>query len=344
MGPYKTEEIFVKNSFFKISLFIIFVFTVSMLLLQCTDNSKKIVGISKMSSNPAMDAVEQGIQDELRDLKLDVEFDLQNAGGDINTAASIADKFNTEKVKVAVGISTPAAQALVNHIKNIPIVFSAVADPVKAGLVASIDKGSRNVTGVSDMTPVKEQIYLFTQIRKIKKLGLIYSSNEDSSLALADIAKNTCGEMGIEAVEAAVTSSAEVKQAVESIIGRVDGIYISTGSVVLSAISDVADAAMRNKVPVMSADPDSAKKYDILAAWGFDYYKMGRETGKMAAEILSGKKPEIMQTRFMTDASDMDLLLNLDAAKKLGIKFQKDTLDMANRIISNGQMITNERN
>lgn len=304
------------------------------------DPSKKVViGISKIVSHPALDAVVKGIQDELAASKMNVSFDVQNANGDISTAASIANKFQSEKVTLAVGVATPTAQALVNTLKGIPIVFSAVTDPVKAGLVTSTKKGDKNVTGVSDMTPVRQQIELLMRMKKIKRLGHIYTSSEENAVVLANIVKQVCKELNIEFVETTVTKSAEVKQATESIIRRVDALYISTDNTVVSAMSAVTEVAMKAKVPVMSADPSSSEAYDVLAAWGFDYYKMGRATGKLVIEILKGKKPEQIPTRYMTKASDVDLLINLDVAKKLGLTVPKELVKTANTIRENGKLV-----
>lgn len=300
---------------------------------------KVLIGISKIVSHPALDAVVKGIQDEIAASKINATFDVQNANGDISTAASISNKFQSEKVTLAVGVATPTAQSLVNTLKGIPIVFSAVTDPVKAGLVTSLKKGEKNVTGVSDMTPVKQQLELLLRIKKIKRLGHIYTSSEENAVVLAGIVKQVCKELRIEYVETTVTKSAEVKQAVQAIIRRVDALYISTDNTVVSAMSAVADVAMKNRVPIMSADPSSSETYDVLAAWGFDYYKMGRATGQLIVEILKGKKPEQIPTRFMTKPSDVDLMVNLDVAKRLGLTVPKDILKSANKIRENGKLV-----
>ena len=299
---------------------------------------KVVIGISKIVAHPALDAVEKGIQDELAAAKISATFDLQNANGDIGTAASIANKFQSEKVTLAVGIATPTSQSLVNTLKGIPIVFSAVTDPVKAGLVPSLKGAQKPVTGVSDMTPVKQQIELLLKIKKIKRLGHIYTSSEENAVVLAGVVKQACKELGLEYVETTVSKSAEVKQAVQAIIKRVDALYISTDNTVVSALSSIAEVATKNKVPIMSADPSSAEKYPVLAAWGFDYYKMGRATGGLIVEILNGKKPEQIPTRFMTKTSDVDLLINMDVAKKLGLKFPNDIVKSANKIVENGKL------
>jgi len=308
------------------------------LLLAAEPAHKTVIGISKIVSHPALDAVVKGIQDELAASKITVEYDIQNANGDINTAASIANKFQTEKVALAIGVATPTAQALVNTLKGTPVIFSAVTDPVKAGLVTSLKKGGKTGTGASDMTPVKQQIELLLKIKKIKRLGHVYTSSEENAVVLAAVVKQACKELGLEYVETTVSKSAEVKQAVQSIIRRVDALYISTDNTVVSAMSSVAEVAMKGKVPIMSADPSSAENYPVLAAWGFDYYKMGRVTGKMAIEILKGKKPEQMPTRFMTNTADIDLLVNLDVAKKLGLTIPQDVVKSANKIVENGKL------
>lgn len=298
-----------------------------------------LIGISKIVSHPALDAVVQGVQDELKAAKVNATFDIQNANGDISTAASIANKFQSERVNVAVGVATPTSQALVNTLKGIPIVYSAVTDPVKAGLVPSLKKGGKNVTGVSDMTPVRQQIEMLMKIKKVKRLGHIYTSSEENAVVLADMVKQVCKDLGIQFVGTTVTKSSEVKQATQAIIRRVDAIYVSTDNTVVSAMSAVADVAMKHKVPIMSADPSSSEAYDVLAAWGFDYYKMGRETGKLVNEILKGKKTEQIPTRFMTKASDVDLLVNLDVAKKLGLTVPADIVKSAKTVRQNGKLI-----
>ena len=327
----------------KKSMSLMAVFLLASLMLSATvfaaePPRKVLIGVSKIVSHPALDAVVKGLQDELAAARINAEYDLQNANGDINAAASIATKFQSEKVTLAVGVATPTSQSLVNTLKGIPIVFTAVTDPVKAGLVASLKKGDRNVTGVSDMTPVKQQIQLLLRVKKVKRLGHIYTSSEENAVVLAGIVKQACKELGIQYVETTVSKSSEVKQAVQAIIRRVDALYISTDNTVVSAMSAVSDVAMKAKVPIMSADPSSAENYPVLAAWGFDYYKMGRTTGKLVVEILKGKKPEQIPTQFMTKPSDVDLLINLDVARKLGLTFPKDVLKSANKVVENGKL------
>jgi putative ABC transport system substrate-binding protein len=298
-----------------------------------------LIGISKIVAHPALDAIEKGIQEVVVAAYPDARFDLQNANGELSTASSIAQKFKSENVTLAVGIATPTAQALVNALKDRPVVYSAVTDPVDAGLIASTEKGEKNIAGISDMTPVKAQIELLNRIKPIKTLGHVYTSSEANAVSLAGIARQVCKQMGIKFVETTVSNSAEVKQAVQTIAGRVDGIYISNDNTVVSALAAVASVAGKNKIPVMSADPSSAETTPVLAAWGFDYYKMGKATGRLVVRILKGEKPESIPTVFMTDASDVDLLINLDVASELGVTFPEDVIDKANSIIEDGKLI-----
>lgn len=298
-----------------------------------------LIGISKIVAHPALDAIEKGIQEVVKAEYPDARFDLQNANGEMSTASSIAQKFKAENVTLAVGIATPTAQALVNAIKDRPVIFSAVTDPEGAGLVASTKKGEKNVTGISDMTPVKAQIELLNRIKPIQTLGHVYTSSEANAVSLANIAREVCKEMGIKFVETTVSNSAEVKQAVQTIAGRVDGIYISNDNTVVSALAAVASVAQKYNIPVMSADPSSAESTPVLAAWGFDYYKMGKATGRLVNRILKGEKPENIPTIYMTDASDVDLLINLDVADELGLIFPEDVIAKANSIVEDGKLI-----
>ncbi len=308
------------------------------LLLSCSDRAGEVkIGISKIVAHPALDAVEKGIQDGLAEMKYtEAKYDLQNANGDMNSAISIANKFKSDKVNVAVGIATPTAQALVQSLTEIPVVFTAVTDPVSAGLVPSLAASGTNVTGFSDMTPVKEQIKMIADLGGIKRIGHVYSSGEANAVVLAAMAKEACDELEIEFVAATVTNSAEVLTATLSIVDKIDAIYISTDNTVVSALAALAEVASEKGIPVISADPSSAEQFDILAAYGFDYYTMGVATGRLVAKILDGEKPGSFPTQFLTDASDLVLLINLDIAKKLNFTLSDEIKNKANKIVENG--------
>ncbi len=330
------------SSIFKSVMIILVSVAIVFASIGCSKEETTVsIGISKIIQHPALDAIEQGIIDGLAELGYeDIVFDLQNANGDITTATSIAQKFKADKVDLAIGIATPTAQALANIISDSPVLFSAVTEPIEAGLVENYDHGIGNVTGVSDLTPVEAQIRLLAEVTNIKRLGHVYTSGEANAVLLAEMAEKVCKELGIEFVPSAVTNSSEVKQAAQAIASRVDGFYVSNDNTVVSALPSLADVAMQAGVPIMSADTTSAVGTDVMLAWGFDYYKLGKATALMAAEVLEGADPSTIPVGFMTDPSDIELRVNLDVAAQLGITIADSILDQAAVIVKDGKDIS----
>ncbi|MFH2113014.1 MAG: ABC transporter substrate-binding protein, partial [Spirochaetota bacterium] len=294
------------------------------------------IGIAKFVAHPALDAVEQGIMEVIKAAKPDIKFDQQNSNGDMGTAAQIAQRFKDTKVDIAVGIATPTAQALVNQLKDIPIVYSVVTDPVAAGLVETMDKGGANVTGTSDMTPVTVQLDLLKSMKPIRRMGHIYSSGEANSVVLAKLVKDWCAAQGLEYVEATLTNSSEVKSALLSIADRIDALYIGNDNTVFSALSAVSEVTQSRKIPLMSADPSSAETIPVLAALGHDYYELGKATGRIVLRLLAGEKTADIPAYLPTDAADYRLVLNEDVAKAIGVRFDPALVAKADIVISNG--------
>ena len=302
---------------------------------QAADGTKRI-GIAKIVQHVALDDVERGIIDVIDEAGFAVTYDLQNANGDVNTAAQIAAKYKDERVDLAVGIATPVALALANTIKDIPIVFGTVTDPLSTGLVTTLDHGEGNVTGMSDYVDTGTQVALFKDVAGIKTLGYIYTSNEGNSISSLNLVQEACESLGLQLVTQAITNSSEVKAAAEAIVGRVDGIYLTTDNTVFSALASLVQVFGSAKKPIFSADVTGAQAGGILMASGFNYYKAGRATGEMCVQILNGAKPSELPVRFMTEPSDSDLLLDLDTARNCGITFSEELLAQANMIFENG--------
>jgi len=293
-----------------------------------------VVGVAKFVTHPALDAIEKGIVDEMKAARPDIKFDLQSSNADMATAAQIAQRFRDEKVALAIGIATPTAQALANAIRDRPVIYSAVTDPVAAGLVPSLAKGGRNVTGTSDMTPVRQQLEFLLSLKPIKRLGHVYNAGEANSVRLAELVAAFCREKGITLVSATVTNSAEVKQATLSIAGRIDAIYLGNDNTVFSAINAVSDVAIQRKLPLITADPSSAEAgVPVLAALGFDYYAMGRATGKIALRVLAGEKTADIPCELSTDPRDYLLVINKDTAAKIGLVLPPAALSRASALI-----------
>ncbi|MDD3057293.1 MAG: ABC transporter substrate-binding protein [Sphaerochaeta sp.] len=296
------------------------------------------VGVSKLLAHPALDAAEQGLMDHLATTGLSVSYDLQNANGDISTASSIAQKFKSDKVSVAVGIATPSAQALAQVFpvsSSTSVVFSAVTDPAEAGLVAA------NIAGVSDMNPVEEQIKLLIDITGAKRIGNIYASGEANAVVLMELAKAACAKYGVEFVSSAISNSSEVKMAAQTIIDRVDAIYIATDNAVISALASVDDVTTKAGKVLFSADPSGVEGLNAMIAWGFDYYSIGIETGKVIERILKGENAGSIGTVHITDPTKFELWFNLDTAAKLGYTIPQSLQDAAAVLIKDGKKISN---
>jgi putative ABC transport system substrate-binding protein len=296
------------------------------------------IGIAKIVQHEALDACENGIIDALKSRGVDAVFDQQNANGDINTAAQIANKFKSDKVDVAVGIATPIAVALVNTMTDTPVVFSAVTDPVGASLVRSLEGGreNRNVTGLSDAIPTGEHIALFQEIAGIRTLGYIYTSSEANSISALALVEEACAAQGLELVTQAINTTADLRQAAEAIVNRVDGIYLTTDNTVYAALPALVQVFSAAKKPVFSGDVTAALNGGCAIASGFNYYKAGLATGEIVADILEGKKPQDIPVKFLTDPSESDLLFDLDAAKNCGLSIPEKYLSLANYIFENG--------
>ena len=290
------------------------------------------IGISKLISHPALDAIEEGIKDYLNENGIVAAYETQTANGEISTASSIAQLFKTKGKDLVVGIATPTAQALANVFTDIPVVFATVTDPEAAGLM-----GIENVAGTSDMVPVKEQLNLIERITEAKSIGMVYTSAESNGITLMETMRKACEEKGIELVTASVSNSAEVMMAAQSIIDRVDAMYVSTDNTVISAIASLSEVCSSNNVPLFSSDTTSSFGTEVLMAGGFDYYQSGRLPGEIIKRVLDGEKPEDIGTVYL---DKLEIYINLDVAENLGISIPDDILTDAVYIIENGNEIT----
>ncbi|MCR5606260.1 MAG: ABC transporter substrate-binding protein [Treponema sp.] len=300
------------------------------------------IGIAKIVQHVALDSVEQGVKDVVdeyaKNKGIKVSYDLQNANGDQNTARQIANKYKNEKVDVAVGIATPIAIAMAMTMKDTPIVFGTVTNPIEAHLVDTLEHGKNNITGMSDAIPTEQHIKLFKEIAGIKTLGYIYTSSEANSKSALELVEKGCKEAGIKLVTQSITNSSQVKQAAQTLVRRVDGLYLSTDNTVFSALSAIVQVFNKAKKPIFSGDVTGAMKGGIFMASGFNYYKAGRATGEIVVKILEGEKPENIPVRLMTEASDSDLLFDTDVAKACKINIPENYLKQANMIYSAGKL------
>ena len=291
------------------------------------------IGVLQFASHPALDAAREGFVDYLAQVGFKdgekIKLDLQNAQRDMSVARTIAKKFVTDEKGLIYSIATPASQAAAKETNTIPIIFNAVTDPVKAGLVKGIDSSGNNVTGVSDFIPVKSQIELLLKIApQVKRLGILYNAGEDNSRVLVDITRGVAKELKLDLVDATVTNSGEVFAATQTLVGRVDGIYTIQDNTVISGLESVIKVANKNRIPVLVPGVPSVERGG-LATIVTSYYDLGRIAGEQALRILKGTKPSEIPVSY---AKDFDIYLNQKTADEIGIRFPEDLTKKAKKI------------
>lgn len=293
----------------------------------------KSVAITSIVEHPALDAVRDGVQDELKAKGFEVGRDLKiifkTAQGNPTIAAQIARQFVGEAPDVIVAISTPSAQAAVSATKTIPVVFAAVTDPTSAKLVAGPGASGTNVTGVSDLAPVADQLVVIKELLPAaKKIGVVYSPGEANSVAQIAILTAAAARQGYTIVEAPAVRSADVQSAARSLIGKVDVIYLPADNAVTSAIEGVVAIATQAKLPVFAADEASVER-GAIATVGFDYYKVGRQSGALVAKILRGEAAGSLPWQL---GAGTELSINTAAAKAVGVAVPEALLSRAKKI------------
>ncbi|CAH8220331.1 ABC transporter substrate-binding protein [Vibrio aestuarianus] len=291
------------------------------------------VAVSQIVEHPALDATRQGLLDGLKAKGYEegenLEFDFKTAQGNPAIAVQIARQFVGENPDVLVGIATPTAQALVSATKNIPIVFTAVTDPVGAKLVKKLEQPGKNVTGLSDLSPVEQHVELIKEIMpNVKTIGVVFNPGEANAVSLMELLKSSTKKHGIELVEATALKSADVQTATQAIAAKSDIIYALIDNTVASAIEGMIVSANQAKTPVFGAATSYVER-GAIASLGFDYYQIGVQTADYVAAILEGQEPGKLDVKV---AKGSDLFVNKTAADKLGLAIPQSVLDRATSV------------
>lgn len=297
------------------------------------------IGVTQIVSHPALDGDAKGFEKALADAGfkegVNVTYDRQNAQGDMANAQTIAQKFLDAKVDMVHSIATPTSQAVVKVIKSIPVVFSSVTDPVDAGLVpkdsAPGKKSGTNVTGVSDRWPVSLQFEMYTKfIPKAKKWGTIYNAGDANSMVHIKEMREAAKKLGVELIEATISTSAETMQAAQSLAGKgVQAINITSDNTAVSAFEAIVKVCNEKKIPLFAGDVDSVPR-GAIAAYGLDYFLIGESAGKKAVRILKGEKPGNIP---WGPAEKFSLVISEKAGKLQGVKIPPDLLKKADKVI-----------
>lgn len=279
------------------------------------EGKKFKIGISQFAEHPALDDVRRGFEDELKSLGVEADITYKNSQGDTGVAGVIAQKFVSDKSDLIFGIATVSAQAAKQSTDRIPVLFSAVTDPVNSQLVKTMDKVGGNVTGTTDATPMEKQLELFKKINpEIKRIGIIYNTSESNSEIQVANAKEIGAKLGLEIKAVGVNNINDIPQAVNSLVSKVDGFYTITDNIVASAINLISMAANERGLVTVGAE-EAHVKGGILLTDGLSYYELGRQTGRMAKEILvDGKKPEDMPVETLANTTKV---VNEKTMKKL---------------------------
>jgi putative tryptophan/tyrosine transport system substrate-binding protein len=290
----------------------------------------KKIAITQIVEHPALDACRKGVEEELKAQGIDVKWTYESAQGNPGTAAQIARKFVGEAPDAIVAISTPSAQTVVAATKDIPVIFTAVTDPVGAKLVADPKKPGGNVTGMSDLSPIALHLDLIARITpKAKKIGVISNPGEANSVTLVGLLKEHAPARGMTIVEAAAPRSNDVLAAARSLVGKVDAIYVPTDNTVVSALEGVIKTGIESKLPVYAGDTDSVPR-GAIAALGFNYYDVGRQTGAMVARVLKGERPGDIAVE---GVQRTELAVNPKSAEAMGVTIPAEVIAEAKTVV-----------
>lgn len=308
--------------------------TLALLLLASTAFAAKTytISVTQIVEHPALDAMQRGVIDRLKEKGVDVNANIHIAQGNPATNVQIIAQIMGERPDLVLAIATPGAQAAAQKIKDIPILFTGVTDPVSAGLVKDLQNtGGKNISGMSDFSPMDKHVELIQEIvPTAKTIGVIYNAGEPNSVVLVNKLREEAAKAGLSVEEATVANSSGVYQAAKSLVGRCDVIYTPTDNTVISAMESIVKICRQNKLPYIAGDVDSVAR-GAIAAVAVDYYKMGLQTGDMAYKILvDGVNPGSMPIEFL---NDLNLHVNKSAAASMGVALPEATVQRAAKVI-----------
>lgn len=317
-----------KRRLFSLFSFLLVMSLLMMSVAACSDakDDQLKVGVVQLVEHPALDASYEGFVDALADAGYvdgeNITIVHGNGQNDQANCQTIATQYLNDGMDLVLAIATPAAQAAANVLKDIPLLVTAVTDPADAKLVASNENPGGNVSGTSDLTPVREQFDLMMKlVPDVKKVAVLYTSSETNSVFQANIAKEAAADLGLEVVEATVSSSNEIQQVIESVVDSVDAMYIPTDNTFANAMSTVTLVTEPKGIPVIVGEEGMVNNGG-LATIGLSYYKLGYQTGEMAVRIL--KDDADIATMPIEYLKDTSVSINTAVAEQLGIAIPED--------------------
>ena len=291
------------------------------------------IGISQFAEHGSLDNCKEGFLQGLAEAgikegeNLTVVF--ENAQADTGTAATISDSFVSKKVDMICAIATPSAMSAYNSCLDteIPVIYTAVSDPVGAGLAGEDGKSVGNITGTADSLPVKEQLEMIrAMMPEAKKIGILYTTSEANSISTIETYKTLAGDFGFEIIDTGINTIADVEMAAKDMVTKVDCMTNLTDNTVVSALQTVLAAANAQGIPVFGSEIEQVKN-GCLASMGIDYIALGKQTGAMAAKVLKGEAAAA-DLQFET-CEGANLYVNAAVAKNLNFPLDEEYLSGA---------------
>ena len=306
-------------------------------------NESYTIGIEQFAEHGSLDNCREGFLKGLEDEGIkegdNLTVKYKNAAADMGTAKQISDSLVSDKVDLVCAIATPSAQSVYNAAKkaDIPVIYTAVTDPVAAELADKDGKPVGEVTGTSDKLPVEEQLKMIREILPdAKKIGIMYTTSEANSVSAIEEYKSLVKKYDFELVEKGITTTADVSLAADDLLSKVDCITNLTDNTVVASLPTILDKANEKKIPVFGSEIEQVK-IGCLAAEGIDYIALGKQTGKMAAKVLKGEA-KASEQNFET-ITEPGFYVNNKVAENLGITVPDD---LANNAVESFDEITAE--
>ena len=275
------------------------------------------IGISQLADHPALDEARKGFEDGLKELGVDAKIEYKNAQGEIPNTVDIAQKFVQDEVDLIYTIATPAAQSAKQATSEIPILFSAVTDPVQSEIVDDWDKVGGNITGTSDKAPIEEQLSMFKEMdSSIETVGILFNTSESNSQIQIEEVEKLAPKLGLKIVTMGVSSVNDLPQAIDSLLGKVDAVYNLSDNLIANSVELISNKVI-DKGMISVAPEEMQVEGGMLITNGLSYYELGKQTAHLAKEILVDGK----------DVSDLPVLtaektvvtVNMKTLKALGL-------------------------
>lgn len=314
-----------------------FTFGLSTLLLSAcastnaSTNTNYTVGIIQFAEHPSLDNCRTGFIEGLKEAGFEdgknIKIEYKNSQSDFSNVNTISQNFVADKVDLICAIATPAAQSAYNAAmdSNIPVVMTAVSDPVAAGLAEALDKPNKSITGTSDIIPSQKQLALIRNfLPEAKTIGILYSTGEVNSEVQIDMYKEVAGEYGFTIETAGVSNQSEIPMALDTLLSKVDCLNNLTDNTVVSALTTILDKANEKNIPVFGSEEEQVKN-GCVASEGLDYIELGKKTGQMAARILNGETAESIAIEAIEQSSP---IVNKSSLEKLGLTLPNNYTDV----------------